>query len=144
MALDFSLNKMSASDIDFTNAYDVIVIGAGLSGLVAAHKILSKEPSLKCLILEATKRIGGQILSCADGELGARTIAADHHHIRKLCQDLGVDIQPCPLEPNNEELKRVWQIDQGHFAPVAKFEVNRFIEYCNLLAKVSRRLLIFK
>lgn len=34
--------------------YDVIIIGAGLSGLSAAHHLLSKEGSLRVLILEAS------------------------------------------------------------------------------------------
>lgn len=36
------------------NLYDVIIIGAGLSGLYAAFTILDKDPLLDILILEAT------------------------------------------------------------------------------------------
>lgn len=32
---------------------DVIIIGAGLSGMVAAYTLLEKEPALNILILEA-------------------------------------------------------------------------------------------
>nr|CAI5863507.1 unnamed protein product [Callosobruchus analis] len=39
---------------------DVIIIGAGLAGLTAAYKILSREPSLNVLILESTKNVGGR------------------------------------------------------------------------------------
>lgn len=34
--------------------FDVIIIGAGLSGLTAAHTILEKEPTLNVLILESS------------------------------------------------------------------------------------------
>ena len=39
---------MSGGDI-----YDVIVVGAGLSGLTAAYELLQYDGSLKILILEA-------------------------------------------------------------------------------------------
>jgi monoamine oxidase len=40
---------------------DVVVIGAGLAGLAAAHRIVSS--GLSCLVLEARDRVGGRTLS---------------------------------------------------------------------------------
>lgn len=40
---------------------DVIIVGAGLSGLQAAVDV--RKAGLSCLVLEATDRIGGKILS---------------------------------------------------------------------------------
>lgn len=37
-----------------TTEYDVIVVGAGLSGLTAAYTLLQKKPSGKVLVLEAS------------------------------------------------------------------------------------------
>jgi len=58
--------------------YDVIVIGAGLSGLVAAQRLASLDVELKVLVLEARDRIGGRVYSqkqgrlLRDAELGAQ------------------------------------------------------------------------
>lgn len=41
--------------------FDVIVIGAGLAGLAAAHRIINS--GLSCIILEARDRVGGRTWS---------------------------------------------------------------------------------
>jgi protoporphyrinogen oxidase len=41
----------------------VIIIGAGLSGLSAADYILSQNPNVKITILEAMDRIGGRTIT---------------------------------------------------------------------------------
>lgn len=43
--------------------FDVVVIGAGLSGLAAAHRILANVPpdGVSVLVLEARDRIGGRV-----------------------------------------------------------------------------------
>ena len=75
---------------------DVIIIGAGLSGLIAARDVLAAgyEP----LILEADQRVGGRILTQdVEGvplELGAQWIGDTHHRMEALAAELGVDIYP--------------------------------------------------
>jgi monoamine oxidase len=63
--------------------YDVIIVGAGISGLSAAYRVLTKRPSTKVLILESRDRIGGRIhpvpVTKVDGkegsvDLGARSV----------------------------------------------------------------------
>ncbi len=57
--------------------YDVIVVGAGLSGLVAAQRLSALVAEPKILVLEARDRIGGRVWSkdlksaTRDAELGA-------------------------------------------------------------------------
>ena len=75
---------------------DVIVVGGGLSGLIAARDVLAagREP----LVLEAAERVGGRILTeHADGiplELGAQWIGDTHHRMEALATELGVGIYP--------------------------------------------------
>ena len=75
---------------------DVIVVGAGLSGLIAARDVLTAgyEP----LILEADRRVGGRILTeDVEGvplELGAQWIGDTHHRMEALASELGVGIYP--------------------------------------------------
>jgi protoporphyrinogen oxidase len=42
-------------------SYDVIIIGAGLSGLSSGYFIKKKYPSLSLLIIEAKDRIGNYL-----------------------------------------------------------------------------------
>ena len=51
----YSIDKRQAS-----SAYEVIVIGAGVSGLAAASTLISKGIT-NVLILEAKDRIGGRV-----------------------------------------------------------------------------------
>jgi monoamine oxidase len=61
-----------------TESYDVVIIGAGLAGLSAAHEV--RSAGLSCVVLEARDRVGGKTWSVptADGkgvvDLGAAWI----------------------------------------------------------------------
>ena len=68
---------------------EVVVVGAGLSGLIAAREILAagKEP----VILEASDRVGGRILTAepipgVPVELGAQWIGDTHHRMQAPCR----------------------------------------------------------
>lgn len=111
---------------------DVIIIGGGISGLVAAYKILKKESTLRVLILEQNNRIGGQILSNDDDELGAKWFNENQYHIVNLCSELNIRL--IRKHVLSENLIRLWDIDQDLFAPLAKFELHRFLKYIDLIS----------
>ncbi|MGB3763736.1 MAG: FAD-dependent oxidoreductase [Ornithinimicrobium sp.] len=73
---------------------DVVIIGAGLSGLIAAREVLAAgyEP----VMLEANDRVGGRILTQDVGgvplELGAQWIGDTHHRMQSLATELGIEI----------------------------------------------------
>ncbi|HNM86136.1 MAG: FAD-dependent oxidoreductase [Mycobacterium sp.] len=76
---------------------DVIVVGAGLSGLIAARTVLAA--GLRPLVLEADDRVGGRILTeeVLPGipvELGAQWIGDTHHRMFALAGELGVETYP--------------------------------------------------
>ncbi len=75
---------------------DVLVIGAGLSGLIAARAVL--QGGLTPLILEADSRVGGRILTeelaGLPMELGAQWIGDTHHRMFALAAELGVETYP--------------------------------------------------
>ncbi|WP_328362170.1 FAD-dependent oxidoreductase [Mycobacterium sp. NBC_00419] len=76
---------------------DVIIVGAGLSGMIAARTVLAA--GLQPLVLEADERVGGRILTeeALPGlpvELGAQWIGDTHHRMFALAEELGVQTYP--------------------------------------------------
>src|SRR4051794_3028186 len=72
---------------------DVVVIGAGLAGLVAATRVATSGRSV--LVLEArADRVGGRLESATHAghavDLGGAWIGADHRRAAVLARDLGV------------------------------------------------------
>ncbi len=75
---------------------DVVVVGAGISGLVAARDLTRR--GRRALVLEARDRVGGRTLSVPLGadtvDLGGQWIGPTQDRVRRLAQDLGVATFP--------------------------------------------------
>ncbi len=72
---------------------DVVIVGAGLSGMIAARTVLAA--GLRPLVLEADDRVGGRILTeevlpGVPVEIGAQWIGDTHQRMFDLAAELGV------------------------------------------------------
>lgn len=78
---------------------DVVVVGAGLSGLVAARKLEAR--GARVAVVEARDRIGGKLASTTvEGvvvDLGASWFGGSDRRIRSLAAELGVESVPSAI-----------------------------------------------
>jgi monoamine oxidase len=83
---------------------DVVVVGAGLAGLVAARELLAAGREV--VVLEARDRVGGRILNEPIGngkvvELGAQWVGPTQDRILALIAELGIETFPTHGEGEN-------------------------------------------
>jgi monoamine oxidase len=83
---------------------DVIVVGAGLAGLVAARDLIAAGREV--VVLEARDRVGGRTLNAelGDGEvaeLGGQWIGVGHDRLAALAEELEVGTFPTSTEGEN-------------------------------------------
>lgn len=82
-----------------SSSVDVLVVGAGLSGLVAATSILRARPSTRLTVVDARDRVGGRLLATADGaDLGGSWVWPTDRRLQRLAARLGVEAVPQRLD----------------------------------------------
>ena len=82
--------------VDRTESFDVVVVGAGLSGLQAATTL--SEKGLHVLVLEARERVGGRTHSIRIGEssfdIGGQWLGPTQNRVQRLATKLGIATFP--------------------------------------------------
>lgn len=78
-----------------TEQFDIVIIGAGLSGLVVADRIIRKNQDARLLLLDKSDRVGGVIRSFEESgfraELGPHGFLDNCKESRTLLQETGLD-----------------------------------------------------
>lgn len=83
--------------------HDVIVIGAGPSGLAAARDLVAAGRDV--VVLEARDRVGGRTWTVPAGDtevdLGGQWVGPTQHHLLGLINEFGLTTSPTPTDGNN-------------------------------------------
>lgn len=97
----------------------IVIIGGGISGLAAAHRVLEFNPAAQVTILEASDRLGGTIQTeQRDGfliERGPDSFISEKPHAIALAKRLGIESQ---LIQTNEEYRRSFIVREGRLRAV--------------------------
>lgn len=97
----------------------IVIIGGGISGLAAAHRVHELNQAAKVTILEASDRLGGTIQTeHRDGfllERGPDSFISEKPHAIALAKRLGLESQ---LIQTNEEYRRSFIVRDGRLRAV--------------------------
>lgn len=149
---NFKGAKQLAHTCCSSSDYNVVIVGGGLSGLVAAYTLKKKSANLSFCILEADNKCGGQISTKNVYDMGARWFSAGQHHLVALCEELKVGYTAresngslsdesslssmLSIQTRIEAKQRSWDIDQSLWGWAANFELKRFLRYVDVLCTV--------
>lgn len=82
--------------------WDVLVVGAGMAGLVAARRLTQR--GFRVLVLEKEKRVGGRVYTQQWGDFtwdaGTQFITSRYRNTLKLLGELGLRRQLVPIKPH--------------------------------------------
>jgi len=135
-------HKRTESQVNRLN--DVIIIGAGLSGLSAAK--VCHDKGLKVLVLEARDRVGGRTLSDESGsDLGGSYFIPEHRNLFNLIAELGLkcladvpaEIGGVPVFYSNESKSRSSCEEGSHIPFASKFNILVKLDYLAIKRRIN-------
>ncbi len=110
-------NYMSAKSTE--SPFRIAVIGGGISGLSAAHRLVEIQPDAKVQLFEASDRVGGILETIhRDGyliERSADMFTTKDPWALDLCRRVGLEDQ---LLNTNEAFRRAFVVHRGQLVPV--------------------------
>lgn len=115
--------------------YDVVVVGAGLSGLVTVYTLLKRISTLEILVVEKEMICGGQITERGTNE-DNRWFSLDQKQLIGLCKELNVAYGQYPQMQKN--FHSIWEFKKKPFACLIRWELQRFMDYFDLMTTLAR------
>jgi oxygen-dependent protoporphyrinogen oxidase len=99
------------------DALDVLVVGAGISGLTTAFRLA--RGGCRVAVVEAAGRVGGAMETWTDGpwrfELGPNTVVENHETVGRLIRDAGLEAEKLVAAPS---AKRRYLYKAGRLVPL--------------------------
>jgi monoamine oxidase len=121
---------------------DVVVVGAGLSGLVAARRLAASGRSV--LVLEARDRVGGRTVNASIGggnvtEMGGQWVGPTQDRVLALIEELGLETFPTYYEGRSvldlRGRQRSYKGTIPRLAPHVLFDIDRMRRRLDKLAR---------
>jgi monoamine oxidase len=117
---------------------DVVVVGAGLSGLSAARRLRAQGASV--VVVEARDRVGGRTLSQDIGrgafDLGGQWIGPEQQRVHALVDELG--LQTSPTYTDGKKVLEVGGKVSTYKRSIASMSVPNLIQLTGALSYVNR------
>ncbi len=97
----------------------IVIVGGGISGLAAAHRLIERNPSQQIILIEASNRLGGTIETTHRDafllERGPDSFISEKPEALALAKRLGIESQ---LIQTNEKFRRSFIVRNGRLRPV--------------------------
>ncbi|RPI65777.1 MAG: NAD(P)/FAD-dependent oxidoreductase, partial [Ignavibacteriales bacterium] len=116
---------------------NVVIIGAGISGLAAAYKL--KQNGMYVTLIEARNRTGGRILSYKFNdanitcELGAEWVGESHNRLIELCKEFNLELEDHRFETHLTINNKYKKAGEWGFTPEWDQKYQRLLKHFNEL-----------